>query len=80
MAGWELDRIDYEYSGGINVSVEGATTTIECLDSDGEVSCVYNNVTGTRHIPTLSEWGLMTLAGLIGIIGLYAVRRRKTHA
>ena len=29
------------------------------------------------QIPTLSEWGLIAMAGVLGIIGLLAVRRRK---
>lgn len=28
-------------------------------------------------IPTLSEWGLITMAGVIGVVGLLAIRRRK---
>lgn len=31
----------------------------------------------TRPIPTLSEWGLIAMAGLIGIAGLLAVRMRR---
>ena len=31
----------------------------------------------TRAIPTLSEWGLIAMAGILGIIGLIAIRRRK---
>ena len=31
-------------------------------------------------IPTLSQWGLIAMAGLIGIAGLLAVRMRKTAA
>ena len=31
-------------------------------------------------IPTLSEWGLITMAGVFGIIGLLAIRRRKVTA
>ena len=30
-----------------------------------------------RNVPTLSEWGLIALAGVLGIIGLLAIRRRK---
>lgn len=30
-----------------------------------------------RPIPTLSEWGLIAMAGVLGIIGLLAIRRRK---
>jgi len=31
-------------------------------------------------IPTLSEWGLIAMAGVLGIIGLLAIRRRKATA
>ncbi len=33
-----------------------------------------------RPIPTLSEWGLLAMAGVLGIVGLLAVRRRKATA
>jgi IPTL-CTERM motif len=33
-----------------------------------------------RPIPTLSEWGLIAMAGLIGVIGLLALKRRKVAA
>ena len=33
-----------------------------------------------RPIPTLSEWGLIAAAGLMGIIGLFMVRKRKAAA
>jgi hypothetical protein len=32
------------------------------------------------NIPTLSEWGLIAMAGVLGIIGIWAVRRRKLIA
>ena len=31
-------------------------------------------------IPTLSEWGLMAMAGLLGVICLLAIRKRKVAA
>ncbi|MCZ6864778.1 MAG: IPTL-CTERM sorting domain-containing protein, partial [Candidatus Dadabacteria bacterium] len=31
-------------------------------------------------IPTLSEWGLIALAGILGIIGYIVMRRRKLTA
>ena len=34
----------------------------------------------TRPIPTLSEWGLIAMAGILGIFGLLAVRKRKVTA
>lgn len=33
-----------------------------------------------RPIPTLSEWGLIAMAGVLGIISLLAIRRRKVTA
>jgi len=33
-----------------------------------------------RPIPTLSEWGLIITAGVLGIIGLMVIRRRKLRA
>ena len=33
-----------------------------------------------QNIPTLSEWGLIATAGILGIVGLVVVRRRKAAA
>lgn len=41
---------------------------------------LVNNLVGVRNvrpIPTLSEWGLIAMAGVLGIIGLLTMRRRK---
>jgi hypothetical protein len=34
----------------------------------------------TESIPTLSEWGVIALTGLMGLFGLRQVRRRKIHS
>lgn len=34
----------------------------------------------TTGIPTLSEWGLIAMAGILGILGLMVLRRKKTTA
>ncbi|MCH7950904.1 MAG: IPTL-CTERM sorting domain-containing protein [Candidatus Dadabacteria bacterium] len=31
-------------------------------------------------IPTLNQWGLIALAGILGIIGFMVIRRRKVAA
>lgn len=33
-----------------------------------------------RNVPTLSEWGLISMTALLGIVGFIAIRRRKTAA
>ena len=32
------------------------------------------------NVPTLSEWGLIVMAGLLGIVGMLVMRRRKVTA
>lgn len=39
--------------------------------------CNLNRVT---NIPTLSEWGMIAMAGVLGMIGLYAASRRRKAA
>jgi len=39
-----------------------------------------NGVRVVRPIPTLSEWGLIAMAGILGVIGFFAIRRRKVTA
>ena len=33
-----------------------------------------------RNVPTLSEWGLIAMAGLLAIVGFMVMRRRKVTA
>ncbi len=33
-----------------------------------------------ENVPTLSEWGLIAMAGIIGLVGLMVMRRRKVAA
>lgn len=33
-----------------------------------------------RAVPTMSEWGMIATAGVLGIIGFIAIRRRKLAA
>lgn len=79
VGGWELESIVCEAEGDVDFSVEGAAVTIDCFGG-GDISCTFNNVLGTRPIPTLSEWGLIAMAAVLGIIGLFAVRRKKLAA
>jgi len=39
-----------------------------------------NNIHTIVSVPTLSEWGLIAMAGVLGIIGLLVMRRRKVTA
>lgn len=42
--------------------------------------CVSQVSPITSSVPTLSEWGLIAMAGVLGIAGYIIVRRRKVNA
>ena len=84
-----------EFGGGtVNVigwdycCTEGAPNTPQqVLDWYDVINRAFDQCTGgstppvTENIPTLSEWGLMAMAGLLGIFGLFAaLKRRKATA
>jgi len=90
-AGWELESIECTLGppgcndGGpvpcLNVTIDEATNSItaECLDDD-EGSCTFTNVLIARNVPTLSQWGLISMIVLLGIVGFMVMRRRKAAA
>jgi hypothetical protein len=53
--------------------------TFECLDTDTATSatCTFFNVNIERNVPTLSQWGLIAMAGILGIVGFMVMRRKK---
>ena len=57
---------------------------IKCLPEDFTEGALCNDDIGLctpeSNIPTLSEWGLIAMAGVFGIIGLLAIRRKKVTA
>lgn len=87
--GWELESIECiegttncgmgVFVPCLTATVDGNSVTFECLDND-EASCVFTNVRIPGEIPTLSEWGLISLAVILGIVGIILMRRRKAAA
>jgi len=52
----------------------------ECLDViAGLVTCTFTNEPSPT-VPTLSEWGLIAMAGVLGIVGFMVIRRKKAIA
>jgi hypothetical protein len=62
----------------------GTDTIVAITENIGEVIISSNTVTKTwvitRNVPTLSEWGLIAMAGILGIIGFMVIRRKKASA
>jgi len=54
--------------------IDSETDPIESDPIDSETEPEVTNV------PTLSEWGLIAMAGILGIVGFMVIRRRKASA
>jgi IPTL-CTERM motif len=60
----------------------GTDTIVASIgDTDIESNTVETTwVLPPRRVPTLSEWGLIAMAGVLGIVGFMVMRRRKVIA
>lgn len=62
------------------VTADGSAWNSDFVIDNGygtSITCVGFRAT---NVPTLSEWGLITMAGILGIIGFMVIRRRKVTA
>ncbi len=67
----------------IGIAAQAQITHIELVNGNGELlnDLSFGSCGGiARPIPTLSEWGLIAIAGVLGIIAVLAIRRRKAAA
>lgn len=62
----------------IDLLEDGTGVRVECIDDD-DGSCVFTNTLAVSpsEVPTLSEWGLIAMAGILGIIAFVVLRRKK---
>ncbi len=93
--GWVLDDIvctegttncgndAFEPCLRITIDLETNSITAFCEDND-EGSCTFTNSRipppPLAQVPTLSEWGLIAMAGILGIVGFMVIRRKKASA
>ena len=80
--GYRLAGLECESGPGIVITNFDGGFTIECVDeSDGTATCIIRNVPIASPIPTLSEWGMISAAVGLGLVGVFcAVKQRKTQA
>lgn len=77
--GWELQDIQCTSDGVAITEIENGVAG-ECLASgSGDAECRFINVR-PFDIPTLSEWGLIVMAGILGITGFMVAKKRKVSA
>jgi len=92
--GWELAGIEctqgtqncgaVAFEPCLSITIDEATNSITatCLDND-QGSCTFTNVlapVAPAQVPTLSEWGLISMAGVLGLIAFAVLRRKKAAA
>jgi len=74
-------QVSWTYRGG---KVSGTDTIVASFfDEEFQVSIESNlveKIWESIPIPTLSEWGLIAMAGILGIVGFMVIRRRKVRA
>ena len=77
---WSLDSIVCDGDASFNDSVDGNSVDVTC-NSSGEVNCSFaNSRIIILNTPTLSEWGLISMAAILGIAGFMVLRRRRLTA
>lgn len=89
--GWELESIVCTPpTGGFCVGPGGPTPcltitviengiNIDCFDS-GRATCTFTNALIQRDVPTLSQYGLIAMAGVLGLVAFFVMRRKKAAA
>jgi hypothetical protein len=81
LPGWRLADIDCEGDDGILFDITDNSFTAECDTGDFSTgACTFFYERAVANIPTLSEWGLIAMAGLMGIVGFMIIRRKKVTA
>ncbi len=90
-SGWSLDNIECTQGQSncgqngflpclsITIDEESNSITALCLDNDTG-SCTFTNSTKPLNIPTLSQWGMIAMAGIFILVGIWAISRKKAEA
>ena len=71
--GWEL--VDIECTSDVEIMIEPIENgrKFTCLVDFDETRCTFRNEGPPPAVPTLSEWGLIAMAGVLGIVGFMVI-------
>ena len=83
--GWAFVEAGCTDNNTIEVTEVLNGLAIKCLFDTGTFDgCFFTNEMleppPPPAVPTLSEWGLIAMAGILGIVGFMVIRRRKVTA
>jgi len=82
---WKLDGVDCGTpEGDITVEILEDGILINCPSGMNSIECTFLNSLLPEpiasDIPTLSQWGLLAMASILGIVGFMVMRRKKETA
>jgi hypothetical protein len=79
--GWVLDHVDCDTKGITFTEFDGGVT-LNCLTNGTEGQCNFVNVPAviSSNVPTLSEWGMISAAIGLGLIGVFFAARKRRAA
>ena len=77
--GWRLEDVVCFNSGVSIVEIENGVIATCRERIIGEADCIFINV-DPDAIPTLSEWGMISAAAGLGLVGMFFAIRRKRAA
>lgn len=63
----------------LDISIGSESLSATCLDDEVR-TCAFTNVLTAAEVPTVSEWGLIAMAGVLGLIAFFVLRRKKAVA
>ena len=76
LLGWRLNYVECLNADGVFISDIENGVNLACGPNGGSVECNFAN-TNIRNIPTMSEWGLIATALVLGMAGFYVIYRRR---
>ena len=78
LEGWLLADVECVDVSGLVITNIDNGISVQCVGpNEGGGTCTFVNVLASRPIPTLSEWGMISAAAGLGLIGVFFVIRRR---
>ena len=82
-AGWVLRDLACDIGEGFDLSIEKVSNGVQLTCTEEieitSVECTFINAQ-SEAIPTFSQWGIVALVVVLGIVGFTVLRRRKVTA
>ena len=80
LAGWRLSDIECKSADGISTTLIENGIVFSCnTQTETFINCNFVNL-AEAAVPTLSEWGMISAAAGLGLIGVFFAMRRRLQA